>query len=128
MSETEASLFDVLVLDDDDLVRGTIVTLLEDQGLRIGEASSPDEALDLANRNTGCRVFVTDIHLGTPLDGFAVAKNVRRLHPDMPIIYISGRADVLREHPLGTDERALFKPFPIRDLLSTIHEFIPPAS
>ncbi len=119
------TLCDVLVVDDDDLVRGTLVSILEDQGWQIREASDPDQAFRIIGGVDGCRVLVTDIHLGACIDGFGVAEAARRRRPGLPVIFISGRSDVLRAHPLDRDERALFKPFPVSDLLSTIREFIP---
>lgn len=112
---------DVLVLEDEDLVRMVVVAILEDDGLLVREASTPEEALDAVDQPPGCCVLVTDIDLGVHgFDGFAVAQCMRRNRPSLPVVYMSGRPWVLEEHPLAVHERAISKPFAFTALLEAV--------
>ena len=112
---------DVLVLEDEDLVRMVVVAMLEDNGLQVREAATPEEAIDVAEQPSGCSVLVTDIDLGVRgVNGFGVAAALRRSKPTLPVVYMSGRPWVLEEHPLTGNERALSKPFALADLLGAV--------
>lgn len=65
---------DVLVLEDEALVRMVVVAILEGDGLHVREAATPGEAMDAIVQPPGCSLLVTDIDLGVPgVDGFSVA-------------------------------------------------------
>ena len=115
---------DVLVVDDDNLVRETLVALLEEEGWNVVGVDGYDTALDAISRSDSCRLLVTDINLGTPTDGFEVAASVRRLRPDMPVLYITGRPWVFWGREFHERERALSKPFRADQLLRTVGELI----
>lgn len=78
----------VLVIDDDSSVRYTLRRMLERVGHRVAEASGATE---------GCRLFsaapvdvvITDM-LMPDGDGIEVIQTLRREHPDVQIIAMSG--------------------------------------
>ncbi|MFT8242557.1 response regulator [Roseomonas sp. BN140053] len=115
---------DVLVLDDDDGVRVTLAAVLEMEGWTVREARDPADALAILSVPGACKLLVTDINLGTPQDGFAVADQARSLLPDMPVIYVSGRPWIFAEHHLAQDERALAKPFRSEELTDAVRELL----
>ncbi|UPG72437.1 response regulator [Roseomonas gilardii subsp. gilardii] len=114
---------DILVVDDDELVRATLSSILEMEGWCIREAASPDEAT-VVTESENCRVLITDINLGTPQDGFDVAAQLRRRRPGLPVVYVSGRPWVFDGRQLHQDERALAKPFRAEDLTRTVRELL----
>ena len=116
---------DVLLLDDDWLVRNTLLSLLEAEGYDVHEVATPAEAMHFVEAEGGCRVLVTDIDLGVPgLNGFEVAARVRRLVPGMPVVFISGRDWHLNDRPSAPDERSLAKPFRGNDLIHAVQELM----
>ncbi|MFC0407773.1 response regulator [Roseomonas elaeocarpi] len=115
---------DVLVVDDDSLVRETLVALLEEEGWNVVGVDGYDTALAAIRQDNGCRLLVTDINLGTPADGFEVAASIRRLRPDLPVLYITGRPWVFWGREFHERERALSKPFRADQLLQTVGELI----
>lgn len=114
---------DILVVDDDELVRSTLSSILEMEGWCIREAGSPDEAT-VVTENENCRVLVTDINLGTPQDGFDVAAQLRSRSPGLPVVYVSGRPWVFNGRHLNADERTLAKPFRAEDLTHIVRELL----
>ena len=59
------------------------------------------------------------------LDGIGVACLMRAQHPDLPIIYMTGRPDVLNHLlPLGPREVLLQKPFELSNLLAAARRLL----
>ncbi|MFT8243498.1 response regulator [Roseomonas sp. BN140053] len=110
-SGVRKSVFDVLVLDDDDLVRATLVSILEAESWTVREASEANEAIALMSVPDCCRVLVTDLDLGTTLTGFDVVQHARQRLPELPVLYVTGRPWLLSGKVLDEHERALAKPF-----------------
>lgn len=111
---------DVLLVDDDDLIRVCLVEALHEAGLATVEQSSGEDALRTIIDQGPPRIVVTDINLGAGMDGRAFAAELRRQHPEIPVIYISGRYAEIK--PLTAIERFLPKPFTTRRLLNAIGE------
>ena len=88
---TEDSVYDVLIVDDDDLVRATLASVMEDEGWTVREARSPAEALGACAGPERCRLLLTDINLGMPQDGFDVAAMLRQRFPARVLTLEDGR-------------------------------------
>jgi DNA-binding response OmpR family regulator len=113
---------DVLLVEDDELIRDILGEALHEAGLDTVRSSTAEHALELMGGDAP-RVMVTDINLGAGMDGLALGRAARLRFPELPIVYISGRyAEV---NGLQTGERFLPKPFPASALLRTIAEFSP---
>lgn len=111
---------DVLLVEDDELIRDILGEALHDAGLDTVRSPTAEQALEMLG-NDAPRVMVTDINLGAGMDGLALGREARLRFPELPIVYISGRyAEVTG---LGKDERFLPKPFSASVLLRTIAEF-----
>jgi FixJ family two-component response regulator len=81
----------VLVVDDDDTVRGGMVGLLHAAGYAAQGYASAAAVLDGADP-VHARCAVLDIHIGQP-DGFALRESLRALAPRLPVIFITGDID-----------------------------------
>ena len=118
---------DLLVLDDDELVRVTLGEALRDGGYVVAEASGPAEALAILRSEPECRVRVTDLHLAGPAgppSGLRLAEQARHAHPDLRVIYITGRPDALPPGALNGADRSLSKPFLPTALVELVGELI----
>jgi CheY-like chemotaxis protein len=114
-------LCDVLVVEDQSFVRMVVVDMLEDEGLNVREAGTPDEALRIGKDMPSCSLLVTDIDLESPdMDGFGVAEALRRRVPGMPAVFVSGRPWLLQKRALEAYERALAKPFTQAELVDAV--------
>jgi CheY-like chemotaxis protein len=118
MANTEETQVDVLLVEDDDLVRDCLAEALHEAGLDIEGSASGEAALAMLRRETAPKVLVTDINLGHGMDGLAFARAAREVHPGLPVVYISGRYGELRG--LTGRERFLPKPFTAPSLLRAI--------
>ncbi len=121
---TEDAVYDVLIVDDDDLVRATLASVMEDEGWTVREARSPAEALGACAGPERCRLLLTDINLGMPQDGFDVAAMLRQRFPDLPVVFITGRPWVYENRRFGNRDRALSKPLTMASLAETVRELI----
>src|SRR5918994_2791548 len=85
---------DVLIVDDEPEVRDAIAAILGDEGYEVRHASEGRAALaEIEVAPPG--VLLLDIWLeGSQLDGLEVLDQVRRIHPDVPVIVISGHGTI----------------------------------
>lgn len=79
----------ILIVEDDPLVRETVVGGLQERGYAIVESESGEEALRLLEERPVSLLF-TDIRLLDRMDGWELAERARALKPDLPVIYTTG--------------------------------------
>ena len=111
---------DILLVEDDDLVRDCLFEALNETGLLIQGIDTGEAALSLLRPDDPPSVVVTDINLGAGMDGLAFARAARALCPGLPVVYISGRYVELRG--MSAYERFLAKPFTTPALLKAIDD------
>jgi signal transduction histidine kinase len=83
----------VLVIDDDEDVRGIFVEGLEAYGYRVYEAANGPSALEMLEQGLDVDVAVVDFAMPT-MNGAALARAARGLRPGLPIVFASGHADI----------------------------------
>jgi DNA-binding response OmpR family regulator len=108
-----------LVVDDEPLARHFVSAVLRRQGWSVLEAAGAAAALAMANVDPP-DLLVTDYEM-PDISGVDLARQLRRLDEDLPVLVISGYADAPGSMR-GLDGRTAFarKPFAIEELLSTI--------
>jgi CheY-like chemotaxis protein len=82
----------VLIVEDHDLVRETIVIELQEAGYVVLEAVTGEEALRVLEAQPVHALF-TDIRLPGSINGWWLAEAARKLDPAIPVIYASGYSD-----------------------------------
>lgn len=82
----------VLLIDDEDVVRDSTAAMLVDLGFAVTEAASAEEATQKIAEHT-IDLVVTD-HLMTGITGTQFARNLRSSHPNIPVLLVSGYADL----------------------------------
>lgn len=105
----------VLVVDDDAVVRQTVADALRVAGHSSIEADSGAKAIELATKSS-FDLVVLDINMPW-VDGFTVLENIRRRRPSLPIIMLTARDerdDVIRGLKLGADDY-IRKPFGLEE-------------
>ena len=116
----------VLVVEDEDLIRQLAEQILRDRGYRVISAASATEALELVTSLDGeIDLLVTDIVM-PGLSGLDLAQRLRRRIPDLRVLFMSGYSDspLLRAGLAREGAAFLQKPFSadalerrVRDLL-----------
>jgi PAS domain S-box-containing protein len=115
----------VLVLEDEIIVRGIVVEVLEDLGYHAIEAADGPAGLEILRSNRRIDLLVTDI--GLPgLNGRQVAEAARLLRPGLKILFMTGYADsaTMADGFLAPGMEMITKPFAIDSLALRIKSII----
>jgi CheY-like chemotaxis protein len=121
---TVASRGRALLVDDEVLVRMSTADMLADLGFDVVEAGSAEEALGLMHEGSALDLLVTD-HLMPGMSGAELAREVRMLRPGLPILIVSGYAEV---DDLALDLPRLTKPFRVAELADRVATLMPEAA
>ncbi|EAU41451.1 putative two-component response regulator protein [Fulvimarina pelagi HTCC2506] len=113
------SKIEVLVVEDDPLLRMDAVDLVEDAGYRTHEAANADEAMQLLAENPSVRVLFTDVEMPGSMNGLELAERVHSRFPEMGIIIVSGHPKISKASlPINVDFFA--KPYPVDRFTETL--------
>ncbi|MGB7925921.1 MAG: PAS domain S-box protein [Pyrinomonadaceae bacterium] len=86
--ETETPSLSILVVDDESFVRETLGDMLEALSHRVATAGSGREAIEILDSDHFDLVF-TDLSM-PEMDGWEVAREIRRRWPEMSIVLVTG--------------------------------------
>ena len=114
----------VLLVEDEDAVRGFAVEALKRQGYEVLQASSGVEALEvLAGTDKPVDLVVSDVIM-PEMDGPTLLKELRRTKPDLKFIFMSGYPDDAFKNTLDPDTEFAFlqKPFSLAQLATKVKE------
>jgi|SRR5208283_4115170 len=113
----------ILLVDDNDEVRGMMQELLEGNNFEVVSAASVPEALNRILTQQ-FDVLITDLHMPGPGDGFTVVTAMRHSQPEALTLVVSGFPDVqgaMAAILLQADE-VLVKPFDVLQLAELIRK------
>ena len=116
----------VLLVEDEDPVRLFSARALRNKGYRVIEAKSGESALEIiAGGTEHIDLMITDVVMPR-MDGPALVRQVRDLHPQMKVIFISGYTEDSFRQRLDSDSELHFlpKPFSLRQLAGKVKEVI----
>jgi CheY-like chemotaxis protein len=123
----EQAMSDILVADDDAMVREVLRQLLESQGWTVAEASNGREAIESFRRQPS-QLLITDIIMPED-DGYETCLQLKRKHRNLKVIAISGGDFLLPgkylalANGIGVD-RTFAKPFKNAEIVSAVRELI----
>jgi DNA-binding response OmpR family regulator len=113
---------DVLLVEDEHLVREMLAEDLSDTGLEVTKAPSAEAALSAAGQaDRPPAVLVTDINLGGGMDGIALAEEARRRWPGVGVVVMTGKPANLGGRRPDPREVCLLKPFGPPRLVAAVH-------
>jgi len=111
----------ILVVEDNPLVGQAASNMLFSLGYRPIVVADGHAAQTEIERSSDVALLLTDLVLPKGMTGFDVARQVRRLRPNLPVLFFSGFADT---SPIPEDFRAdatlLTKPFRVTQLSEAI--------
>lgn len=113
---TPPTAVDLLVVDDDNEFRGTLVSRFERHGFKVQSAANGEEALGLAaRRNFDVAIF--DMMM-PGMSGLDLLKRFKESYPDCEIVLLTGQGTI--ETAVEAMKQGAFdflqKPFPLKDL------------
>ena len=106
----------VLLVDDEELVRMSTADMLADLGYAVVEAASGEEAMRLIDKGEWFDLLVTD-HLMPGMTGTDLARAVKSVRADLPVLLVSGYAE---NEGIAPDLPRLTKPFRKDELASVL--------
>jgi CheY-like chemotaxis protein len=107
----------LLVVEDEDGVRGVLERILTRHGHEVITAASPDEALAMAREGIPMDMLITDVVM-PGMSGPQMAALLTEMQPGLPVVFISGYTDSPDELPEGAV--LLRKPFTSAALLHEV--------
>ncbi len=113
---------DVLLVEDDELVREVLADELSEAGFHVFESASAEEGLAQMDA-MGLRpsALVTDVDLGRGMDGIALAREALHRWPGLPVVVITGNPQNLDRLAPDLRRHALSKPFRPALLVEELH-------
>jgi two-component system cell cycle sensor histidine kinase/response regulator CckA len=116
----------VLVVDDLPLARRIAVRILSEEGYRVLEAESAEEALEVLSEARG-RVDLVMLDVVMPkVDGVALTNSIRAEWPNQRLLYMSAHpAEILARHGLkDLNVPFLAKPYTRTELLAKVNSAV----
>jgi two-component system cell cycle sensor histidine kinase/response regulator CckA len=116
----------ILLVEDEEAVRSFAARALRMRGYEVLEASGGEEALEIVREHAATiHLLVTDVVMPN-MDGPTLVRAVKRLRPDMAVIFMSGYAE---EAFRRNDEKAeelhfLPKPFGLKQLAAKVKDVL----
>lgn len=105
----------ILVVDDEAAIRKLTAEILESQGYCVFLASNAEDALDVL-QSESIALVVSDVVM-PGIDGFQLIEKVKRQHPGVKILLISGYNDYIAQ---GNSVEMLNKPFRSAELIFSV--------
>ena len=115
----------ILVIEDEDGIQAFIEDALTDGGFYPAIAPSGEEAVTLLRGHKDkYQALVTDISLRGRMDGWTLAQHAREIHPEFPVIYISGAGAADWASKGVPNSIMLQKPFAPAQLLTAVSQLL----
>ena len=121
----KARMTKILVIDDDARDRGLLAAVLGERGYEVILADNGGTGLTLCHRRTPDAV-VLDLNM-PGIDGRSILRQLRMLHPTLPVVVFSGlKTDEIEQEMLNQGATACIqKAFSLHQLGSALQEVLP---
>ncbi len=117
-----------MVVEDEWLIRATLVEVLADAGFHVLEAEQGDVALEALERYApAVDLLFTDIRMPGSIDGLELARRASKLLPRLAIVVASGNL-IPSQNDMPTGSRFLSKPYSYRDIPGQLKAILSDAS
>src|ERR1041385_7446995 len=114
----------ILIIDDEEIMREILETLLSREGYSVRVAASGAEGVELA-RSVPFDAVIVDVMM-PGMDGMAVLEELKKLDDDLPVIMITAFASV--ENAIAAMKRGAFdyitKPFKNDEVLGVLRNAV----
>jgi two-component sensor histidine kinase/CheY-like chemotaxis protein len=120
-SAQRESAVNVLVVEDEMVLRLRAVDIVEDAGFTAVEAVNADEALAILESRSDISLLFSDIQMPGSMDGLTLAHAVHARWPSIKIILVSGQVK-LSDAEKPADSRFFGKPLEVKQMISELQE------
>jgi len=123
MSADSNAIPNVLIVEDEMMLRMRAVDIVEDAGFRPVEAVNADEALSILESRSDISLLFTDIQMPGSMDGLKLAHAVHDRWPAIKIILVSGQVNPSdAEKP--ADSRFFGKPLSVERMITELQAMV----
>src|SRR5947209_9906551 len=120
---SSASATNVLVVEDEMVLRLRAVDIVEDAGFTAVEAVSADEALAILESRSDISLLFSDIQMPGSMDGLMLAHAVHERWPAIKIILVSGQVR-LSDADKPADSRFFGKPLVVKQMIGELQDMV----
>lgn len=113
----------ILVVEDEPLLRMDVADHLSEQGYNVFEAGNADEAISILEHQLEIRLIITDIDMPGSMDGLKLAEAVRNRWPPVKIIVVSGHR-IIEITDLPDGSVFFSKPYTPSQIISSMRELL----
>ncbi len=114
----------ILLVEDEDMVRAVAERALTRQGYTVVTAADGDEGVEAVRANPDFDIVVSDVVMPS-MDGPAMAREIRHLAPDMPILFMSGYAEEQLRREIDMEKmHFIAKPFSVQQIATKVGEVL----
>src|ERR1700760_4533200 len=113
----------VLVVEDEMILRMRAVDIVEDAGFCSVEAINADEAISILESRSDISLLFTDIQMPGSMDGLKLARAVHDRWPSIKIILVSGH---VKPSDAERPEHSLFfgKPLEVEQMIAQLRDMV----
>jgi DNA-binding response OmpR family regulator len=114
----------ILLIDDNAIQAATRQAILRRAEYEAVAVLHPQQALDLLQNGAGSKfdLVITD-HIMPGMNGSEFVRQLRRTHPELPVLVISGLDEAEEEYE-GLNVMFRLKPLQPERLLASVHELV----
>lgn len=113
----------ILVVDDELVMRSLFTDLLTEQGVRVTTANNGKEAIDKVQENF-FDIAILDMHMPI-MDGVATLRAVRAMSPQTAIVMTDSFPDTFAEEALKEGAiSCIHKPFNIQEVIDIVNKAV----
>ncbi|QYF87014.1 response regulator [Brevundimonas sp. PAMC22021] len=114
----------ILIVEDQYIIRMELMDFFREEGFRVLEADTADQAINILAHDVGVRVVLTDMELHGEMTGLELAHMVRTRHPPTTLFVMSTR-QAPDQSALPTRTTFVSKPLDRQHLLRQIEPVTP---
>ncbi len=110
----------ILLVEDEDMVRAVAERALVRAGYTVITASHGEDGLEKFAATHGIDLVISDVMMPT-MDGPTMVSSIRKGHPDVPVLFMSGYAEEQLRESIGLANVAFLpKPFSVAQLVDAV--------
>jgi len=118
----------ILLVEDEDMVRAVAERALVRQGYTVTTASDGEEGVERIADSGPFDLVVSDVVMPS-MDGPAMAREIRKVHPELPVLFMSGYAEEQLRNQIDIEQmHFIAKPFSVQELGDMVAEVLRAAS
>ncbi|HSQ96986.1 MAG TPA: response regulator [Croceibacterium sp.] len=114
----------ILLVEDEDTVRAVAERALTRQGYTVVTAADGDEGLDAVKLDGAFDLVVSDVVMPS-MDGPAMAKEIRKIAPKLPVLFMSGYAEEQLRREIDIEGMHFIpKPFSVQQIAAKVGQVL----